>query len=75
MTNLKDEVKYIKFHPGYTPPTIKKMTLWDATWELDKQGYSCTKVFDHKEDRGTREMQFTKPNCKTTVTVTAYYDM
>ena len=70
---MKEEVKYVKFHPGFTPPTIKKMKIWDAMWELDKHGYSVKKVFEHK-DKGFRDMCFEKPNCKTTVTVTAYYE-
>ena len=70
--NYKEEVKYIKFHPGYTPPTIKKISLVDAMIDLDKHGYSCTKVFDHKE-QGYREMHFHKKDCKTHVTITAYY--
>ena len=72
METYKEEVKYIKYHPGYTPPTIRQMNILDAMFELDKHGYSCKKVFDNRE-KGYRLMQFEKPNCKTSVEVTAYY--
>ena len=70
----KEEVEYTKYHPGYTPPTVRRMKVWDAMWEIDKQHYTVAKVFDHP-DKGYRTMDFAKPNCKTTIRVKAYYEI
>ena len=73
MTQFKDTVKIIKYHPGFTPPTVKMMDRHEACQLAKNQKYTPARTYNN-DAQGFREVWFEKPNCKTEICIWFYYE-